>query len=491
MGMRRFPKRWNGDGPLLYLRPRRRRSERGNSQLGAELRKPNWDQIHPEPFEKNIYREHPITASRPEAQVDDYRRANGVSIVRGRGVVAKPILNFEEAVQSFPEYLVDSVRSERNGGSPTCLEAQCWPVLLSGRDFLGVVPAGSSKRYAYIFPAIAHALSLQRPRNTGRDPAVVVLAPTRELAQHIHGLMCDLEKFTALRSVCVHSGAPKLIQQGELARGCDFCVATPTRLLEFLVEHRVHLRPCTFLAVDEADRMFAMGLSPEVLRIVEQMRPDRQTVVWIASWPKYVRPFLEALLGDYVQVTFGTAQDRLAVKQTVYVVKDTEKELTLATLLEDLLKNEGDRAVVFARMQVVVTGLVLKLREDNWRTVTVLRGMSQVERGWALSTFRNGNHCVLLSTHGSARDLDLDGVRFLVHFDFPDEWSDYSLGVQQLATVADGDGRVFSFFTPKDSRHANELVATLRDAKQEVPPALLKLAKEASGGVMSGHRAKW
>lgn len=488
--MRRFQKRCNGDGTSLFLRPRRRRSERGKSQLGAQLRKPNWDRIRPEPFEKNIYREHPITANRPEAQVDDYRRANGVSIVRGRGVVAKPILNFEEAVHSFPEYLMGAVRSKRNDGSPTCLEAQCWPVLLSGHDFLGVVPTGSSKRYAYILPAVAHALSLQRPRNTSRSPAVVVLAPTRELAQHIHGLLCDLEKFTALRSVCVHSGAPKLVQQEELAQGCDFCVATPTRLLEFLVEHRVVLHLSTFLAVDEADRTFAMGLSTEVLRIAEQMRPDRQTVVWIASWPKYVRPFLEALLGDYVQVTFGTAQDRLVVTQTVYVVKDTEKERTLATLLDDLLKNEGDRAVVFARTQVAVTGLASKLRQDNWRTVTVLRGMSQAERGWALSTFRNGSHCVLLSTHGSSRDLVLDGTQFLVHFDFPDKWCDYSLGVQRLATIADADGQVFSFFTPHDSRHANELVATLRDAKQEVPPAILKLAKEASGGVMPGHRAK-
>ncbi|KAH7935193.1 probable ATP-dependent RNA helicase DDX5 [Rhipicephalus sanguineus] len=486
-----YYRRATGDNHhLIYLRPLRRRPERCKSQLGAELPKPDWDQIQPRPFEKNIYREHPTTASRSAAAVDDYRRANGVVIVKGRGPVANPILDFEEA-RSFPDDLVDAVRKERNGGTPTCIEAQCWPIVLSGRDFLGVVQAGSSKTHAYVVPAIAHSLSFQRPPNTGDGPLVVVLAPSRELVQQIHHLFRDLGQSLGLRSVCVHSGVAKGTQYAELALGCDVCIGTPGRLLEFVTEQRLKLFSCTFLVVDGADRMLAMGLEREVAKIAQQIRPDRQTVMWVGSWPKGTRRLIESLLDDYVQVNFGSAQPRaMGVKQSVCVVKKAEKEHALAELLEDLLRDEVERVVVFTKTQEAVRKVASRLRERNWRTVVVHRGMALEQRRWTLSTFRAGGFCVLLSTHGCGRDLALDGVRFLINLDFPVKPYGYAMFVNQLASVADEGGQLYTFFTPDDCRHAEELVATLRQAGQVVPRELCKLAKETCASVRPGRRAK-
>ncbi|KAL1483230.1 hypothetical protein MTO96_033342 [Rhipicephalus appendiculatus] len=274
-----YCRRATGDNHhLIFLRPLRRRPERSKSQLDAELRKPDWDQVQPHFFEKNIYREHPTTASRCAAEVDDYRRANGVVIVKGRGPVAKPILDFEEAL-AFPDDLVNAVRHERNVGAPTYVEAQCWPVLLSGRNFLGVVQAGSSRTHAYVLPAVAHALSIRRHPSTDDGQLVAVIAPSRELVQQIHRLFHDLGKSSGLRSVCVHSGVAKDTQCAELAVDCDVCVGTPGRLLEFVTAEWLKLLPCTFLVLDGADRMLSMGLEREVRKIAQQMPPVESPLI--------------------------------------------------------------------------------------------------------------------------------------------------------------------------------------------------------------------
>nr|XP_050024048.2 probable ATP-dependent RNA helicase DDX5 [Dermacentor andersoni] len=479
--------RARGDYPFILLSREREGPEKGKSQVEADLRKPKWDLIQLQPFDKNIYREHPTTASRSAHDVDDYRRVNRIT-VKGCGA-AKPILGFEEV--SFPDYIIDALRDKRNSGSPSCIEAQCWPIVLGGRDFLGVVQAGSRKTLAYVLPAVMHALSVQRPRQYGDHPIVVVLAPSRELVQQIHRMLGDFGQLSGLRSVCVHSGVRKDTQHTELAGGCDVCVAMPGRLLEFIKERRVNLHGCTFLAIDEADRMVTMGLELQVLKIAEQIRPDRQTVMWTGSWPEGMRPFVESLLEEYVQVTFGSAQPRVSrdARQTVYVVNEPEKERMLTELLDDLLKDNGDRAIVLVRTQGAVHELTWKLRQNDWRPVGFRRGMAEEQRQWALSSFHSGSSRVLVSTHGSGRDLAIEDVRSVVNFDFPESLHDYTLCVNHLVSAADG-GEVYTFFTPNDRRHADDLVATLRDAKQMVRPSLLKLSKESGARGRRGRRAK-
>ncbi|KAL1481302.1 hypothetical protein MTO96_015738 [Rhipicephalus appendiculatus] len=152
-----------------------------NSKVGWFLRKPNWRNIQLQPFEKNLYQEHPRTAGRSMAEVEAYRKANGVS-VKGYDV-PKPILALEES--NFPDFVIKGIEARRDYTSPTCIEAHCWPIALSCRNFLGIAETGSHKALAYVLPAVIH-VSRQPPRQRHEGPIAVVVAPTRELAKQIH-----------------------------------------------------------------------------------------------------------------------------------------------------------------------------------------------------------------------------------------------------------------------------------------------------------------
>ncbi|KAL1444171.1 hypothetical protein MTO96_045642 [Rhipicephalus appendiculatus] len=225
---------------LIFFRPLRRKPERCKTKLDTELRKTDCDKFQPQAFVKNIYCEHPTTASQSAADADDYRCANSIAIVKGREPVAKTIMDVEEA-RSFPDEAIDAVRDERNGCAPTCVDAQS----------------------------------------------------------------------SGLRSVCIHSSVTNDTPHAELAPGCDVCVGTPRRLLEFVMEQRLKLLPCTFICHRRGRRMQTMGLEREVTKIAQKIRPDHQTVMCACSWPKGTRRLVECLLEDYIQVNFGSAQPRV------------------------------------------------------------------------------------------------------------------------------------------------------------------------------------
>ncbi|KAH7936094.1 hypothetical protein HPB52_018161 [Rhipicephalus sanguineus] len=306
------------------------------SKVGWFLRKPNWKNIQLQPFERNLYKEHPATAS---------RKANGV-VVKGRGV-PKPILALEES--NFPDFVVKTIEARRDYTSPTPIEANCWPIALSCRNFLGIAETGSHKTLAYVLPAVIH-VRRQSPRQRHEGPIAVFVAPTRELAKQIHNVASELGKRASLRCVCAANGERKKCKYAELQAGCHILVATPGCLMEFLEEGKVNLHRCTYLVLDEVNRMLTMGYEPHVLKIAELCRPDHQTIMWVTSWHKSLKPLVEDLLDDYIEMKFGTTPLPVenSLEMTVDVCQEEDKEAKLAELLDDVLKEKTDRAVVFA-----------------------------------------------------------------------------------------------------------------------------------------------
>ncbi|KAL1441545.1 hypothetical protein MTO96_008510 [Rhipicephalus appendiculatus] len=225
-----------------------------NSKVGWFLRTPAWENTQLQPFEKNLYEEHPATASRSMAEVEAYRKANGVS-VKGNDV-PKPILALKES--NFPDFIVKGIEARRGHTSPTCIEAHCWPIALSCRNILAIVETGSHKALAYVLPAVIH-VSRQPPLRQRDGPIAVVVTPTRELAKQIQSEVSEVGERVGVRSVCSANGDRKGGQYTELKRGCHICVATPRRLVEFLEEGKLNLHRCTYLVLDEVDRMLAMG----------------------------------------------------------------------------------------------------------------------------------------------------------------------------------------------------------------------------------------
>jgi len=156
---------------------------------------------------------------------------------------------------------------------------------LSGRDVVGIAETGSGKTIAFCLPAIVH-INAQALLSPGDGPIVLILAPTRELAVQIQQECTKFGKSSRIRNTCVYGGVPRGGQIRDLARGVEICIATPGRLIDMLESGKTNLKRVTYLVLDEADRMLDMGFEPQIRKIVDQIRPDRQTLMWSATWPK-------------------------------------------------------------------------------------------------------------------------------------------------------------------------------------------------------------
>lgn len=224
---------------------------------GQSLVKPCWDVINLEEFKKNFYTPHINILRRTPEDVSSFRANNSIT------VTGKNIPNPSQALDelSFPEYLMREM-SKQGFSAPTPIQSQGWPIALSGRDLVGIAKTGSGKTLAYMLPALVH-ITYQKPVRRGDGPIVLVLAPTRELAQQIQTVALDFginnPQKHLIRNTCLYGGSPKGPQIRDLERGVEIVIATPGRLIDFLERGITNLKRCTYLVLDEADRMLDMG----------------------------------------------------------------------------------------------------------------------------------------------------------------------------------------------------------------------------------------
>ncbi|XP_076309487.1 putative ATP-dependent RNA helicase DDX5 isoform X1 [Tachypleus tridentatus] len=463
-----------------------RKNSLKGKQPGDRLRKPRWDMSKLPVFQKNFYVEHMAVLRRTPEEVEMYRRVHDVT-VRGRNVPI-PVQDFMEG--NFPPYVMSAVQNQ-NYKKPTPIQAQGWPIALSGRDMVGIAQTGSGKTLAYILPAIVH-ISNQPYLERGDGPIVLVLAPTRELAQQIQQVASDFGHLSRIRNTCVFGGAPKGPQLRDLERGAEICIATPGRLIDFLECGKTNLRRCTYLVLDEADRMLDMGFEPQIRKIVEQIRPDRQTLMWSATWPKEVRALAEDFLKDYVQVNIGALQlsANHNILQIVDVCQETEKEYKLLKLLEEIMGEKENKTLVFVETKKKVDDLTRRMRRDGWPAMCIHGDKAQPERDWVLNEFRGGKSPILVATDVAARGLDVEDIKFVINFDYPNCSEDYVHRIGRTAR-SNKSGTAYTFFTPNNIKQASDLISVLKEANQVVNPKLYELM-EMSKGVSSGRgRNRW
>ncbi|XP_065162035.1 ATP-dependent RNA helicase p62-like isoform X2 [Atheta coriaria] len=371
---------------------------------GGRLRKPNWETATLRPFKKDFYVPHPNVDSRSAYEVDQYRRSKQVTVDGGN--VPHPIQHFEEA--NFPDYVMSNIRKQ-GYDQPTAIQAQGWPIAMSGNDLVGIAQTGSGKTLAYILPAIVH-INNQQPISRNEGPIALVLAPTRELAQQIQQVANDFGANSYVRNTCIFGGAPKGPQARDLERGVEIVIATPGRLIDFLEKGTTNLQRCTYLVLDEADRMLDMGFEPQIRKIIEQIRPDRQTLMWSATWPKEVRKLASDFLKDYVQINIGSLQlsANHNILQIVDVCQEHEKETKLNNLLQEIGNNgePGAKTIIFVETKKKVETITRNIRRFGWPAVCMHGDKSQQERDYVLREFRNGKSSILVATDVAARGLE-------------------------------------------------------------------------------------
>ncbi|KPU80439.1 uncharacterized protein Dana_GF18634, isoform B [Drosophila ananassae] len=427
------------------------------------------------PFKKNFYQEHPNVASRSPYEVQRYRDEHEITV---RGQAQNPIQDFTEV--HLPDYVMKEIR--RQGyKAPTAIQAQGWPIAMSGSNFVGIAKTGSGKTLGYILPAIVH-INNQQPLQRGDGPIALVLAPTRELAQQIQQVATEFGSSSYVRNTCVFGGAPKGSQMRDLQRGCEIVIATPGRLIDFLSAGSTNLKRCTYLVLDEADRMLDMGFEPQIRKIVSQIRPDRQTLMWSATWPKEVKQLAEDFLGNYIQINIGSLElsANHNIRQVVEVCDEFSKEEKLKSLLSDIYdtsENPG-KIIIFVETKRRVDNLVRFIRSFGVRCGAIHGDKSQSERDFVLREFRSGKSNILVATDVAARGLDVDGIKYVINFDYPQNSEDYIHRIGRTGR-SNTKGTSFAFFTKNNAKQAKALVDVLREANQEINPALENLARNS------------
>ena len=372
----------------------------GSSGLGANLRRVNWDQESLTPFEKNFYKEDPRVSERSDQEVDEFRRSKEITL-RGKNI-PKPVLAFDEA--GYPDNILHEI-NKLGFKEPSAIQAQAWPIALSGRDLVAIAETGSGKTIGFALPGFVH-IKAQPPLQYGDGPIALILAPTRELAVQIQA---ECQRFGGpirVRTAAVYGGVPKGPQIRDLQRGAEIVIATPGRLIDLIDVGKTNLRRVTYLVMDEADRMLDMGFEPQIRKIVEQVRPDRQTLMFSATWPKEVQRMAADFLHDYVQVNIGSIE--LAanhnVKQEIEVCTEFEKRGRLIKHL-DHISQENSKVLIFTATKRIADDLTKYLRQDGWPALAIHGDKQQAERDWVLAEFKSGRSPIMVATAVASRGL--------------------------------------------------------------------------------------
>ncbi|KAF7731216.1 ATP-dependent RNA helicase dbp2 [Apophysomyces ossiformis] len=455
-------------------------------QLGSTLKEIDWDMSSLPKFEKNFYTEHPAVAARTPDEVQQIRDAANMTVTGYS--VPKPLKTFEEA--NFPSYVMKEL-SQLGFASPTPIQCQGWPMALSGRDVVGVAETGSGKTLAYTLPAIVH-INAQPLLEPGDGPIVLVLAPTRELAVQIQSECTKFGHSSRIKNTCLYGGTSRGPQIRDLQRGVEICIATPGRLIDMIESGKTNLRRVTYLVLDEADRMLDMGFEPQIRKIVNQIRPDRQTLMWSATWPKSVQRLAETYLKDYIQVTVGSLSLSASqnVTQIVEVCAEQEKRGKLITQLERIMEEpESERkTIIFTSTKRTADDITRFLRQDGFPALAIHGDKQQSERDWVLNQFRTGGHPIMVATDVASRGIDVKDVKYVINYDFPTNIEDY---VHRVGRTGRGGrtGMSVTFFTAENARQARDLVAILQETKQNVDPRLQMMA--ATGGPRGGGARRY
>jgi ATP-dependent RNA helicase DDX5/DBP2 len=446
----------------------------GNSKssIDNQLTAVKWNSYKLSQFEKNFYKENPDVAARSKADVDAYRTKHQISVTGTN--IPNPITQFAEA--GLKSSIMGVI--ERNGfKEPTPIQAQGWPIVLSGKDMIGVAQTGSGKTLAFGVPGLVH-IAAQGYLAPGDGPIGLILCPTRELAQQVMKVCEEYARASNIRITCVYGGAPKGQQIRELERGCEIVVATPGRLIDLLNMQKTNLRRCTYLVLDEADRMLDMGFEPQIRTIVSQIRPDRQTVMWSATWPREVQTLARDFMRDPVQINVGS--EKLSANhdicQIVDVISEWEKYDKLQRLLTEIMSYGPTKTIIFTDTKRCADDITRQLRRSGWPTVSIHGDKKQEEREWVLNEFRTGNCPIMIATDVAARGIDISDIKFVVNYDYPSSVEDYIHRIGRTAR-AGGSGTSYSFFTQANSKNAKALMDVLVEASQNVPPELEKLAQ--------------
>jgi ATP-dependent RNA helicase RhlE len=339
---------------------------------------------------------------------------------------------------------------EKGYVEPTPIQAKAIPIILSGRDVIGVAQTGTGKTAAFVLPLLER-LSVAQPERRMR---VLVIAPTRELVVQIEENIRAYGRHLHLRYATIFGGVGEGPQIQALKRGVDLVVATPGRLIDLMEQRHVDFNALQVLVLDEADRMLDMGFLPPIRRIVAATPPTRQTLLFSATMSKEIEKITKELLTTPALVEIGARSTPAeAVTQWVVEVSMASKVPALIHLLKDVAL---ESVLVFSRTKHGADRIAKKLESVGIRTATLHSNRTQGQRLAALKRFKSGEVRVLIATDIAARGIDVDGISHVINFDFPPQPEDYVHRIGRTGRMQ-AIGDAISFVTYDDADNLRRL----------------------------------
>ncbi|WP_282605469.1 DEAD/DEAH box helicase [Pelagibius sp. Alg239-R121] len=336
---------------------------------------------------------------------------------------------------------------------PTAIQHQAIPLLLQGKDLLGIAQTGTGKTAAFALPVLQR-LSKSDQRAPARSAKALILAPTRELAIQISEGIATYGRHLHLRHTVIFGGVGQNPQVRALSKGVDILVATPGRLLDLMSQGHLRLDAVETLILDEADRMLDMGFIRDVRKIVAAVPKKRHSLLFSATMPKDVAHLAANLLDNPKRVEITPAATTVErIEQQVYFVDGSRKRALLANLLAD---SNFARVIVFTRTKHGANRVADHLEKSRISARAIHGNKSQSARQRALSEFKEGSVRVLVATDIAARGIDVDDVTHVVNFELPNESESYVHRIGRTAR-AGAKGIAVSFCDSKERSYLRDI----------------------------------
>uniref|UniRef100_A0A0A9X672 RNA helicase n=2 Tax=Lygus hesperus TaxID=30085 RepID=A0A0A9X672_LYGHE len=395
--------------------------------------------------------------------------------------IPPPCLTFEE--MKLPRAMISALAAKKIA-SPTPIQIQGIPTILTGRDLIGIAFTGSGKTLVFILPLIMFCLEQETkmPFIQNEGPYGLIICPSRELAKQTHDIIkhftSNLEKtgFPLIRCVLAIGGVPIGESLDVISRGVHIMVATPGRLMDMLDKKMVKLDICRYLVMDEADRMIDMGFEEDVRTIFSFFKGQRQTLLFSATMPKKIQNFARSALVKPITINVGRAG--AASINVIQEVEYVKQEAKIVYLLECLQKTSPP-VLIFAEKKQDVDAIHEYLLLKGIEAVAIHGGKDQEERSRSVEAFRAGKKDVLVATDVASKGLDFQDIQHVINYDMPDDVENYVHRIGR--TGRSGKTGLATTFINKanDESVLLDLKHLLIEAKQKVPPFLAELQSES------------
>ena len=327
--------------------------------------------------------------------------------------------------------------------TPTPIQSQTIELAMAGRDLIGLAQTGTGKTAAFALPIIHRLLTVKAGRH---HPRVLVVAPTRELAEQIKDTFVQFSKGTNLCIAAIYGGVALKPQLKALRGGLDIVVACPGRLLDHVRERTIDLSFVEVLVLDEADQMFDMGFLPDIRRILKAVPSKRQSLLFSATMPSDIHVLAAEALTDPQTVQIDTVKPTETVSHGIYPV---ESHLKLPLLFEVLKNTDTQSVLIFVAAKHRAKRIGEKLIEAGYKATSLQGNLSQGRRQEAITGFRNGTYQLMVATDVAARGIDIADISHVINFDMPTTLDFYTHRIGRTGRAAK-TGDAFTFVTPED-----------------------------------------